>query len=98
MNEWSAWLDFDRVSVESVPESPGVYMMHASMRVMYIGGSANIRQTLLGHLSVECTSKAKRFHYLLTPSYDQMKREMLKEYADKHGGSLPLCMGPEKAL
>ena len=98
MSEWSEWLDFDRASVDSVPESPGVCMMHASMKVMYIGGSANIRQTLLECLSDQCTSKAKRFHYLLTPSYDQMKEQMLKEYADKHGGNLPLCMEPEKAL
>lgn len=98
MNEWSEWLNFDRASVEAVPESPGVCMMHASMKVMYIGGSQNIRQTLLERLSDECTSKAKRFHYLLTPSYDQMKEQMLKKYAEKHGGSLPMCMGPQKAL
>ena len=98
MNEWSEWLNFDRGSVEAVPESPGVCMMHASMKVMYIGGSQNIRQTLLERLSDECTCKAKRFHYLLTPSYDQMKEQMLKEYAEKHCGSLPMCMGPQKAL
>jgi hypothetical protein len=98
MSEWSEWLNFDRASVDTVPESPGVCMMHASMKVMYIGGSPNIRQTLLERLSDECTSKAKRFHYLLTPSYDQMKEQMLKEYAEKHGGSLPICMGPQKAL
>jgi hypothetical protein len=98
MSEWSEWLDFDRTSVESVPESPGVCMMHASMKVMYIGGSANIRQILLECLLDSCTSKAKRFHYLLTPLYDQMKEQMLKDYAEKHGGSLPVCMGPRKAL
>jgi hypothetical protein len=98
MSEWSEWLDFDRANIESVPESPGVCMIHASMKVMYIGGGANIRQTLLKCLLEKCTSKAKRFHYLLTPSYDQVKEQMLKEYAEKHGGSLPICMGSQKTL
>lgn len=98
MSEWSEWLNFDKAIVEAVPESPGVCMMHASMKVLYIGGSQNIRQSLLECLSDECTSKAKRFHYLLTPSYDQMKEQMLKEYAEKHSGSLPVCMEAHKAL
>jgi len=96
--EWSEWLDFGRASIEAVPESPGVCLMHTSMKVLYIGGSANIRKTLLDCLSDECTNKAKRFHYLLTPSYDQVKDRMLKEYADKHNGKLPACMEQQKAL
>jgi len=73
-------------------------MMHANMKVMYIGGSANIKQTLVECLSDECMSKAKRFHYMLTTSYDLVKDQMLKEYADKHGGKLPLCMEGQNML
>ena len=49
--EWSQWLDFDKASVEGVPEFSGVCVMHASMKVLYIGGSENIRQALLECLS-----------------------------------------------
>lgn len=89
---WSEWLDFDRQGVEQVPEAPGVYMMHASMKVMHIGGSDNMRATLLQLLSDPCASKAKRFHYMSTESYAQTKDQLLKEYADKHAGKLPSCM------
>ena len=90
--EWSQWLDFDKARVEGVPESSGVCVMHASMKVLYIGGSENIRQTLLECLSDPCAGKAKRFRYMVTPSYGQVKEQLLKEYAEKHAGKMPLCM------
>ena len=89
---WSEWLDFDRQGVEQVPQAPGVYMMHASMKVMHIGGSDNMRVALLQLLSDPCASKAKRFHYMSTESYAQTKDQLLKEYADKHAGKLPSCI------
>jgi hypothetical protein len=91
MAEWSQWLDFDRASVESVPESPGVCVMHANMKTLYIGGSTNVRQELLGKLSDPCTAGAKRFKYLLTPDFEAVKDQQVKEYAGKHG-KLPPCM------
>ena len=90
--EWSQWLDFDRQVVEAAPEAAGVCVMHASMKMMYIGGSPNIRQTLLERLSDPCTGKAKRFRYLLTASYLQVQGQMLREYLEKHAGKMPLCM------
>ena len=89
---WSEWLDFDRKGVEQVPESPGVYMMHASMKVMHIGGSDNMRSALLQLLSDPCTSQAKRFHYMSTQSHAETRDKMLKEDAEKHAGKLPSCM------
>lgn len=97
-DEWSQWLDFDRANIEAVPESAGVCVMHASMKVLYIGSGQNVRQVLLARLSDQCTGKAKRFRYTLTPSFESIKEQMLKEYAEKHGGQLPLCMGQQKAL
>jgi hypothetical protein len=90
--EWSQWLDFDKAAVEAVPEAAGVCVMHASMKVLFIGGSQNIKKTLAERLSDECTGKAKRFRYMLTQSPDSVKEQMLKEYAEKHGGKMPLCM------
>ncbi len=89
--EWSQWLDFDRANVESVPESAGVCVMHASMKTLYIGGSENVREELLARLSDPCTSKAKRFKYILTSEFAAIKEQQIKEYIGKHG-KLPPCM------
>jgi excinuclease UvrABC nuclease subunit len=89
--QWSQWLDFDRAAVESAPESPGVFVMHASMKVLYIGGSRNIRQGLTERLASECTSKAKRFRYMQTESPETAAEELLKDFAEKHQGKRPLC-------
>ncbi len=90
--EWSEWLDFDRAHVDSVPEAAGVYLMHAGMKVMYIGESKNIRKSLQKLLTDPCTSKAKRFHYMLTLAHTSVAEELLRDYKEKHQGKLPLCM------
>ncbi|MFQ5920576.1 MAG: hypothetical protein ACE5JV_00995 [Nitrososphaerales archaeon] len=88
---WSEWKDFDRANVEGVPELPGVYVMHAAMKILYIGGGLNLRQGLLDLISHPCIGKAKRFRYMTTQSYDEMKAKILEEYREKHG-RLPQCM------
>jgi len=95
-DEWSQWLDFDRANVEAVPESPGVCVMHASMKILYIGASPNIRQELMGRLSDSCTAKAKRFRYVVTPTFESVKEQQVKEYVNKHG-KLPPCMEEQNA-
>jgi len=89
--EWSQWLDFDRTSIEMAPESPGVCVLHASMKILFIGGSQNMRQELLSRLSDPCTSKAKRFRYIVTPEFEALGEQQVKEYVSKHG-KLPPCM------
>ena len=89
--EWSQWLDFDSLNVESVPESSGVFVMHASMKVLYIGGSENIRTGLKERLTDDCCGKAKRFRYMLAQSPDIVKENLLKDYAEKHAGIKPVC-------
>lgn len=89
--EWSQWLDFDRTSIEMAPESPGVCVLHASMKILYIGGSQNMRQELLNRLSDPCARKAKRFRYLVTPEFGAIREQQVKEYMSKHG-KLPPCM------
>ncbi|HVX03169.1 MAG TPA: hypothetical protein VHA09_08450 [Nitrososphaera sp.] len=90
--EWSEWLDFDKEHVDSVPEAAGVYLMHASMKVMHIGGCKNIKKSLQGLLADPCASKAKRFHYMLTESYAPEAERLLQDYREKHQGKLPFCM------
>ena len=89
--EWSQWLDFDRTSIETAPESPGACVMHAGMKILYIGGSHNVRQELLSKLSDPCAGKAKRFKYVVTPEFEAIRDQQVKEYVGKHG-KLPPCM------
>jgi hypothetical protein len=89
---WSQWLDFDKSNVSSTPESAGVFSMHASMKILFIGASQNLRNSLLESLSKPCLDKAKRFRYMITDSPDKIKEQLIKEYTQKHGGKLPICM------
>ena len=90
-DEWSPWLDFDVASVDSVPESPGVCVMHASMKVLYIGAGINLRQELKDRLSDPCTGGAKRFKYITTSDFSKIKEQQIREYVSKHG-KMPPCM------
>jgi hypothetical protein len=90
---WTAWLDFDKPTVENIPEGAGVYKMHASMKILYIGNSTqNIRQALLECLSDPCTNKATRFSYALTDSSDKVREQLVIEFRSKHNGKFPICM------
>lgn len=89
---WSEWLDFNETNIEAVPEISGVYVMHAAMKILYIGGDSNLRKGLLALLSHPCIGKAKRFRYMSTQSHDEVRERLLKEYSEKHEGKLPQCM------
>ena len=89
---WSPWLDFDNTNITTIPESAGVFMMHAAMKILFIGSGQNLRQSLFESLSVPCIEKAKRFRYMIIESHDKMKENLIKEYLEKHEGKLPLCM------
>ena len=90
--EWSAWLDFNRETIETNPEEEGVYKMHASMKILYIGNSSNIRQSLLESLSNPCLNKATRFSYATTQQSQKKKEDLLTEFRNKHNGKSPRCM------
>lgn len=90
--KWSDWLDFSQEQVEKTPESPGVYMMHAAMKILYIGDTDNLKKSIMESLSANCVCDAKRFRYFATPSHDEIKQRVLDEYKKKHDGKMPLCM------
>jgi hypothetical protein len=49
---WSEWLDFDKSTIETIPETAGVYKIHAGMKILYVGSNTqNIRLSLLDCLS-----------------------------------------------
>ena len=90
--DWSVWLDYNKETIETVPETEGLYKMHASMKILYIGDSSNIRQSLLESLSKPCLSKATRFSYVTKQDPERIKEALLTEYRNKHNGKLPICM------
>ena len=91
--QWSSWLNFDKATITEIPESEGIYKMHASMKILFIGSSNNLRKSLLESLSDSCLNKATRFSYTITQSSDKIQELLLNEYRMKHSGQLPLCMG-----
>ncbi len=90
--DWSLWLDFDRDIIANIAESEGVYKIHAGMKILFIGSSQNLRESMLGCLSDPCISEAKRFSYALIGSADKVKEQLLNEYRNKHNGRSPACM------
>jgi hypothetical protein len=93
--DWSPWLDFNRDNVSDIAESEGVYKIHAGMKILFIGSSQNLRESMLGCLSDPCISNAKRFSYAIIESADRVKEQLLHEYRNKHKGKLPTCMEKE---
>lgn len=89
---WSSWLNFDKETIFEIPETEGVYKMHANMKILFIGNSSNLRKSLLESLSNSCLNKATRFSYAVTQSSDKIKVILLNEYSSKHNGKLPICM------
>lgn len=89
---WSDWLDYNTSEISKMPAEPGVYMMHAAMKILVIGSSDNLRQTILESLNDSCTRESKRFRYFVTNNHDETKNQLLKEYQEKHDSKLPKCM------
>ncbi|HYG00241.1 MAG TPA: hypothetical protein VD815_09120 [Candidatus Saccharimonadales bacterium] len=96
-NVWSEWLDFNHsnITTSAIPEKPGVFKVHASMKILYIGRSMNLKQSLLESLLDPCIGKATRVSYLITQNTEQVRDQLLKEYRESHGGKMPVCMDKE---
>ncbi|MGI9010700.1 MAG: DUF7508 domain-containing protein [Nitrososphaeraceae archaeon] len=89
---WSSWLNFDKETITNIPESEGVYKIHVSMKILFIGCSYNLKHSLLESLSNSCLKEGTRFSYAITQSSDKIKEFLLIEYRRKHKGGMPLCM------
>ena len=90
--QWSEWLDFNQDVAKSDPEAPGVFVMHAAMKILFIGGAQNLRTALQESLATPCLEKAKRFRYMITDSQEKIKEQLIQDYTKKHNGKLPECM------
>ncbi len=91
-NAWSDWLDFNKETISKIPQSAGVYMMHTSMKILFISGSEDIKSSIQDKEGDPCISRATRVRYMQTPSYEQITDDLIKDYQDRHDGKLPQCM------
>lgn len=89
---WSEWFDFNSEQTSKLPESPGIYMTHAAMKILYIGGTSNLKKSITDALTTSCVCESKRFRYFTTNEYDALSKIILNEYKEKHDGNLPRCM------
>jgi len=90
-NKWSEWFDFNAETISAIPQTAGVYMMHISMKILFIGGSENMK-TSIQHNTNPCISQATRIRYMQTPSFEKIADELIKDYQSRHEGNLPQCM------
>jgi hypothetical protein len=94
-NNWSEWLDFNEETIEKIPQTEGVYMMHASMKILFIGGSSNIKSSIK-HNTNPCLLRATRIRYMQTSAYEKMTDDLIKDYQNRHEGKNPQCMEENK--
>ena len=68
VNIWSEWLDFNlsNITTAVVASKPGVFKVHANMKILFIGSGTNLQQSLKDSLSDPCISKARRFSFFVT--------------------------------
>jgi hypothetical protein len=90
--DWSDWLDFSQETFEIIPKSPGVFMMHAAMKILFIGGSNNMKKSIKEIASKECISKSTRVRYRKEESFEKVKQELIVDFKKRHEGHLPSCM------
>lgn len=84
-----------------VPEEAGVYALYSEDRVLiYIGGSANLRETFTRYLETnfsEDPRKCETKYYTResTPNWEERIKELLDEYSQEHGEPPKLNTLPE---
>ena len=91
-NTWSDWTDFNENIISNIPQSAGVYMMHASMKILLIEGASDIKKSVIEKLSYPHMTNNTRLRYMKTPSYEKMAEKLVKDYKNRHEGNLPSCM------
>ncbi|MCA9828029.1 MAG: hypothetical protein KC444_06530 [Nitrosopumilus sp.] len=89
--EWSEWADFNQDMISKTPESSGVFMMHAGMKILYIGGSENMRKSIEA-ISEECVLNATRFRYSQERDFEKRRNKLVADYKKRHEGRAPECM------
>ena len=91
-NDWSEWFDHNQETLSKIPETSGVYMMHKSMKILHIGGSKNMKKSVIETLSDGCVSEATRFRFRREENFEKIKNELIKDFKKRHEGQGPSCM------
>ena len=91
-NKWSEWLDNNHEIIAQIPEIPGVFMMHASMKILLIGGSNNIKKSISEALEKKCASQATRLRFRAEENFEKIKEELIADFKKRHEGNIPQCM------
>lgn len=91
-SKWSEWQDNNQESILEIPEKPGVYMMHESMKILFIGGSQNMKKSIIDSLEKKCVSDSTRIRFREETNFDEVKKELISEYKKRHEGNIPHCM------
>ena len=91
-DDWSNWLDFSQETFDKIPKSSGVFMMHAAMKISFIGGSNNMKKSIEETSLEECISKSTRVRYRKEKSFEKVKQELIVDFKKRHEGQMPSCM------
>lgn len=91
-SNWSDWLDFNQEYFKGIPEFAGVFMMHQSMKILFIGGSKNIKKSIIDLSVKDCISKATRFKYRKEENFEKITVELIEDFKKSHDGKIPECM------
>ena len=91
-NKWSDWRDNNQEVLSKIPEKPGVYMMHADIKILFIGGSQNMKKSITEALEKKCVSKATRIRFREEGNFGEIKNKLITDYRKRHEGNIPQCM------
>lgn len=91
------WIEFTRENLEVVPETEGVLqLLDANKEVIYIKGTANMKQELLQ--LIETTPQAKYFMWEEAKMFTSRESELLQQYLQTHGKLPQMNVGLEEDL
>ncbi|MHA7647045.1 hypothetical protein [Nitrosopumilus sp. S4] len=91
-DNWSEWLDFNQEHFKDIPEMAGVFMMHQSMKILFIGGSENIKESIIKLSTNDCIKNATRFKYKKEENFEKNSIELIEDFKKRHEGTFPGCM------
>ncbi len=91
-NKWSDWLDFNEEECSKIPEVSGVYMLHAAMKILFIGGTKNLKASILNAFSDRDISKATRIRFRKEENFERVSEELIIDFKKRHEGQPPSCM------
>ena len=91
-DSWSDWVDFNQASISNIPQSSGVFMMHSSMKILFIEGTKNIKKSIQEKFSHPTISENTRLRFIETGNFEKISNKLIRDYRNRHEGNLPFGM------